>query len=696
MQAKTALLRGATSASPAVLAAALASVLVLSLLPVRVSARVLDVDITSSWELPQLSASVPAYVAYSGRIRFAVDPDDPANQHVVDLKLAPRDRDGMVQAVGDLLILRPRYPGDDAKTCLLEVSNRGGKAMLRYFNGGARGPITPDAAAVLGDGLLMQLGLTLVWVGWQADVPREPGRLNLEVPVASENGRAIRGLVRSDWVVDERVDRLPLGHRNHVAYPVTEPDDVRNVLTRRPSPSAPRQLVPRSQWAFGTNDEIIARTVFDAGFIYELVYRSRDPRVVGLGMNAIRDTVSFAKHGGDERLAVERCIGFGVSQTGRFLRHFLYDGFNVDEEGRRVFDGLMIHSAGAGRGSFNHRFAQPSRDGHRYSSFHYPTDLFPFTTREQRDPGSGRTDSLVGRYDDPDLLPRVMFTNTGYEYYGRAASLIHTSADGSADAEPLASERIYLLAGGQHFVDRWPPPPTSPPVLAARGNPLDFLVNLRALMVALVGWVNDDLEPPPSLYPRLAGRSLVPVRSLDFPYIPGVLRPEVVHQPHRLDFGRRWAQERIAVRQPPTVGEPWPVFVPQVDRFGNEYAGIRNLEIRVPLATYTPWSFRDGLANPSELADFRGLFIPLPLDADAGEQAGDERPAISELYAGRSDYVARVESAIGAMIGERLVLPRDRERLLSRALETWDLVVGADVAGDLEAAEASDRPKPGR
>ena len=208
------------------------------------------------------------------------------------------------------------------------------------------------------------------------------------------------------------------------------------------------------------------------------------------------------------------------------MRHFLYQGFNTDEAGRKVFDGMLIHTAGAGRGSFNHRFAQPSRDAHRFSAFFYPTDLFPFTSRTQIDPESGLADGLLARSEDrPAHRPKVFFTNTGYEYWGRAASLIHTSPDGRADVAPLPNERLYHLAGGQHFIGPFPPRHAERAGQAYRGNPLDFLVTLRALLVRLVEWVVDDRTPPASAYPTLAAGTLVPIGALKFPRLPDATAP---------------------------------------------------------------------------------------------------------------------------------------------------------------------------
>src|SRR5205823_6640441 len=331
---------------------------------------------------------------------------------------------------------------------------------------------------------------------------------------------------------------------------------------------------------------------FLPGKIYELVYRARDPVVVGIGLAAVRAVISWARYDARSEFPVTAAIGAGISQSGRFLRHFLYQGFNTDEAGRKVFDGLLVHTAGAGRGSFNHRFAQPSRDAHRFSAFFYPTDLFPFTTRTQTDPETGIRDGLLARLE-PAHRPKIFFTNTGYEYWGRTASLIHTSPDGRADVAPLPSERIYHLAGGQHFIGGFPPSVGERAGHAYRNNPLDFLVTLRALLARLVDWVVDDRTPPESAYPTLGAGTLVPIAALKLPAIPDVVAPSVIHEAYRVDYGPRWAAG-IITREPPAIGPPFPALVSQVDADGNEMAGVRGLELLVPLATYTPWQLRGG------------------------------------------------------------------------------------------------------
>jgi hypothetical protein len=615
------------------------------------------------------------YEKLAGVVHFEVDPAHPANAVIVDLARAPRNARGRVEAAADFMVLRPRRPPAGGSTALVEISNRGGKAMLPYLAGGAWS-VDPTRDEDFGDALPMRFGLTLIWVGWQFDVPRRPGLLRLHAPVATEAGRRIEGLVRSDWTVDRPAAALPLAHRDHVAYAVADPQHPDNVLTARQTRLGPREVIPRDRWRLSSDDggEIRLAGGFQAGRIYELVYRSRDPVVVGLGLAAVRDVTSWARHDPGSAFPVRAAIALGISQSGRFLRHFVYQGFNTDEAGRQVFDGMLIHTAGAGRGSFNHRFAQPSRDAHRFSAFFYPTDLFPFSGRTQTDPETGRADGLFatarGRADH---RPRVFFTNTGYEYWGRAASLLHTSPDGRTDAPPLDHERIYHLAGGQHFVGAFPP---SDAVGAAyRGNPLDFLVTLRALFVRLVEWVVDGRQPPPSAYPTIAAGTLVPVGALRFPRIPGVTPPAVIHQAHRLDFGPEWPAG-IVTREPPGVGAPYPALVSQVDDLGNEVAGVRGLELLAPLATYTPWHLRGGRGpDAGELSDFLGTYIPLPRTEAERQASGDERPSIQRRYPTRAAYRDAAVRAADTLVAAGFLLPADVPRALSRAEQHWDWIM---------------------
>ena len=657
-------------------------------------ARVSKVEITSRQVIlnGQTFGNYGAYELVRGKIYFEFDPANMANGRIVNIALAPRNERGMVEAWSDLVVLKPAEPGKGNGVALVEVSNRGGKFSPRYFNRGS-GALEPDNRDSFGDGLLMKNGFTVIWIGWQFDVPDGNGRLKLHVPAAKYlDGTEIMGLVRSDWTFEAPSKEMKLGHRQQTGYAVADPNHPENVLTVRDGRDAPRQIVPRNDWQFGRmadaqGAEGVMKVVpddryiymekgFEAGKIYEMVYMAKDPPVVGLGLGAIRDVISYAKNDDECMFKVKQGIAAGVSQTGRFLRQFLYQGFNVDEAGRKCYDGMMIITAGAGRGSFNHQFAQPSRDAHRYSAFFYPTDIFPFTSRLQPDPFSNGSDGLLAHMR-PKYFPKVFYINTGYEYWGRAASLIHTTVDSQKDVAPFDNERIYHIGSGQHFVDGFPPTDNKKVNRQGlyRGNHLDFSVNYRALLLALSDWVSDKHMPPASVYPKVADQTLVSIAELKFPKIPGVEVPKVIHTVYGVDYGHRW-QEGIIDNQPPKLSAPIEPKVARVNKIGNEVSGIQNVEIRVPLATYTPWNLRAGLPGEAhELTDFRGSFMRLPKTEKEKKQTGDPRPSIASLYKNRNDYLKKVGEAAEQLINEGFLLPEDKKYVEEKAEGYWKWVM---------------------
>jgi hypothetical protein len=625
--------------------------------------------------------AVGPYEKLTGTIVFSFDVASAANRRIVDLDRAPRNADGRVEAQSNFVVLRPKRAAP-SQVALLEVSNRGGKAVLGHLNYGTYAT-DPTLDADFGDGLLLRLGLTIVWVGWQFDVPRTPGLLRLSAPVATEDGAPISGPVRSDWTVDRTVTTLPLGHRDHVPYRPAEARDADAVLTVRDGRLAPRRVVPRHEWRFAREgdpgpvpdrEHVFLPSGFQAGKIYELVYFSEGPVVVGLGLAAVRDVAAYVKYEPRALFQARTTVALGISQSGRFLRQFLYQGFNVDEHGRRALDGMLIHAAGAGRGSFNHRFAQPSRDGHRYSAFFFPTDLFPFASPSLRDPVTGVTDGLLTHTLPPSHRPKVFYTNTGYEYWGRAGSLIHTTPDAGADVTPFSEERIYHIASTQHFSVGFPPPRGARigRSRAYLGNPLDVLPVLRALLVRMIDWVTQGVEPPASAFPRLDTGTLVPIERLRFPRIPGLAPPGVIHEAYRVDYGPRWS-EGVIVLEPPRLGPPFPSRVSQVDNLGNEWAGVRTVELLEPLATYTPWALRTGYPGAAgELIDFFGSYAPLARTEAERQALGDPRPSIERLYAGRADYLERVRAAAASLERAGFLLGEDVPRVVARAERHWN------------------------
>ena len=637
---------------------------------INVQAAVVDIQIESRTPVLQGKefGTTGAYEKLEGIVTFALDPTLAANARIVDLDKAPHNMEGLVYAQANFMVLQPKDSAKASGIGVLEVSNRGGKAMLPYFNAAGQSN-DPTQEKDFGDGLLLRRGYTLMWVGWQWDVPRAPKVLRLFAPIATDQDQPIKGWVRSDRLMEQDESFIPLSHRNHTPYVAIDQNDPGVMLSERDTRDGARSIVPRDKWEFikGTSDVDGADFIgkeggFVAGKIYEVVYRSQDPRVVGMGLAAVRDFMSYAKYDSSSPFKVKHGLAFGVSQTGRFLRHFLYEGFNKNETDRQVFDGMFIHAAGAGRGSFNHRFAQPSRDGHRFSAFDYPTDLFPFSSAAQTDPELGVTAGLLPK----SHLPKIFYTNSGYEYWARTASLIHTTIDGKQDIEPLANERIYHLAGGQHFVVPFAPREKLPESDAYLGNPLDYLVNLRALLPRLADWVAKGEAPPKSAYPRVAEGMLVESAATGFPKVNGLRAARVANVPQRMDFGPRWKQGIIDI-EPPKLGKPYGTLVPKVDEFGNELGGIRNVEIAVPLGTYTPWSLRSGLpGRQDELRDFFGTWLPLAKDKEDG------RKSVNQLYEAKATFMKRVNDAARQLIMDGYLLDEDSKRVADRAERTWD------------------------
>jgi hypothetical protein len=650
----------------------------LVLLATPVYADVVRVEVTSRRDVlsGRSFGTSGGYETLAGKLHFAIDPRNSANRIITDIDLAPVNASGRVEFAADFYLIKPKDAARGNGTLLYEVSNRGGKGMLGFFNR-ASGSLDPQADAEFGDGFLLERGFTLLWVGWQFDPPLRDGLVRVFAPVARErDGRAIHGVVRSDFVVIETSREASLADRNHLAYPVTDPKDPAHVLTVRDSVEGSRRVIPRDQWQF-TDDGRGVR--FAAGFepkkIYEVVYRSQDPPVVGVGPAAIRDTVSRLKYHGASELgiaqgAITRAIAFGISQSGRFLRTFLYYGFNEDEAHRKVFDGVMPHVAGAGRGSFNHRFAQPSRDGHPYLNFFYPTDIFPFTDLPQRDPETGVEDGLLTHRLPPQFQPRIFHTNTSYEYWGRAASLIHTTVDGKRDMALAPNVRVYLLSAGQHGVAPFPPTRS---IGQQMNNPLDFRWAMRALLIAMHRWIADGVEPPPSAYPRVADGTLVAPEQLAFPRLAGVNVATVPHRAYRADYGPDFITKGIVTKEPPAIGAAFPILVPQVDADGNERAGIRLPELSVPLATYTGWNLFNERSGPTHVvSSMQGSFIPFARTRADRERGKDPRRAIEERYATRDQYLALIRKAADEGVAAGYLLRDDVARIVEQAAARWE------------------------
>ncbi|WP_263355006.1 alpha/beta hydrolase domain-containing protein [Acidicapsa acidisoli] len=661
-------------------------------LATNVQARVVNVEVLSRTPIASNGSGMPAYEKIVARVHFAVSPENIHNRPIVDLEKAVRNPQGEVEFSSDLFLLRPVLDGNGHGNgeMLLEIPNRGGKGILPLVDGGKA---DPGSAADLGDAWLLRQGFTFASLGWQWDVVDTPDRLRLYAPIAYDSGgKHISGLLRDDFTPTEASVEVPLGHitgsgLGGTEYPAAAPDDPRNVLTVRDRPHGERQVIPRSQWAFAhtvdgktiPSDRFLhLNSGFVPGRIYELVYVVQDPVVAGLGFAAVRDFVAWMKHSPDAIAPVRFSYAAGISQCGRFLRDFLYEGFNADESGGMVLDGVLAHVGGAGRGSFNYRFAQPSRDGQPTSSIDWPTDIFPFTDMPELDPAhpSSKAAGLLDAAGKERVAPRIFLSHTSYEYWGRAASLIHTTADGKADAPIGSNVRIYYYSGLQHFSVPFPPQMgTGNWASQQLPSPLPIKWFWRAMIANMDAWVRAGTAPPPSRYPKIADGTLVPVDKLAFPAVVPGLKPPADHAGGwDLDFGPDW-HDGILSKQPPIVGFAYPALVPQVDADGNDLGGIRLPEIAVPLATYTGWNLRAAaMGAPDERIAFLGSFVPFHRTAVEAAAAHDPRVAIADRYKDYDDYRARFQKALEELVHERYILAEDAPQLAGRSQEEWDWI----------------------
>ena len=600
---------------------------------------------------------VGPYEKIIGKIHFSVDPSLPANKLVVDLENAPKDAAGRVTFSSDLYAMVPKFAERGNGSALFDIPNRGRKNVFRDFNGSVsvNDPVTEND---FGNGFLMKRGFSLIWVGWQFDIPSRDGLMGIDVPVATENGKSIVGRISTSFIprTSDSVYRLDdLAHyADATAYPPLDLSSPANTLTEREGFLASPHVVPRNKWRFGSPDDpgaVHLEGGFKPGHVYELGYDAKGGHVAGLGFIALRDVARALKSGAG-LLSAKRVYAFGPSQDGRFLRQFLYEGFNEGEDGGRAFDGLIVNIAGAARGTdFNARFARPN------GLAFYEASLFPYLDSDQTDEISGKTDGLLSRLTTA-TRPKIFYTNSSGEYWGggRAAALVHTTLDGTKDAALPETTRVYFFAGTQHLPGDFLP---SQGEGANRPNHNDYGFALRALLLALDRWVSDGTLPPASRYPRLDDRTLVKKDGLLDPTIPGLRPPLTIPAGYRADL------------KDPT--RALPLLVPQVDADGNEIAGIRLPDVSVPLGTYTGWNFRNAkIGRPTELLPLTGSYIPFAPTLAAREATGDPRLSVEERYADKESYRRAIRDAADKLAAAGYVLAEDVDALVDIASRRWD------------------------
>jgi len=608
------------------------------------------------------------YELLTGKVEFALDPGATRNANIVDLKLATRNSAGLVPFTADFQLIKPVDPRRANGRILYEVGNRGGKSLLRVFQKAKPGPTE------VGDGALMTQGFSLLWMGWQWDVPE--GMMRMDIPVATDHGAPISGLVRGNFVLNTRSATASLADRNHKAYAAVDSSSAADIMTVRDLPLDPPQTIPRAKWHFVNETTVSLEGGFEPGRIYDVVYRARDPRVVGCGMAGTRDLIAFLKSNSPANPlpGTRFAYGWGISQSGRFIRHFLYDGFNESEDGTMVFDGMIDEVGGAGRGSFNHRFGQASRDAEQHLNIFYPVDMFPFTDAPETDPETGESGSLLATAEARHVAPKIFHILSNSEYFNRAGSLIHTDPAGTRDIEPPPNSRIYFISSGPHYSGTIPPVFSRNDDLLGQAplNPLDRSPIVRALFQAMDRWVVDGELPPPSRFPHISDGTLTAPAAAGWPTIPGLPLPPPILLTYRLDFGPDWSRGIVSF-EPPHVGKPFTGLIPAVDADGNSRAGIRLPDVEVPLATYAGWNYRaPSIGLPGQLAGEAGSFYPFPKTRAEREAKSDSRLSIAERYQSRDHYLGKFMQAAGQLVKERLLLPSDVPPAIDRAILFYD------------------------
>lgn len=626
---------------------------------------------------------------------YAVDPEAAANAAIVDLAQAARDDEGRVRFNGDVVVLRPVEPSSGNRMALIDIPNRGRRTMTGLFNR-AVPDVPPQRRIPVGDGFLMRHGFSLLWCGWQWDVPRSEERMGLDAPlVLGSDGKPVTAWMQLRVQLPDDVGSVPLTDQhvgpigNHEPIPTVDVDDAEAKLYVRDELHAAPSLVARDRWRFGlaSRDEVHSdprhlwvEGGIRAGRIYDLVYRAASCPVAGAGLLAARDLAAFVRsERADNPLAgsVDRVLLTGVSQTCRFIRHLLYLGLDVDELGERAVDGALGLVGGGRRGEFNHRGAQPSVQptpsfGHR----------FPFADTAQDDPRTGRRDGLLDRVAAADDPPKLIFVDTAAEYWRGDASLAHTHVVDGTDVDDAPFVRRYLYASTQHASGL--AELTDCSLSGARGanllNMVDYTPLYRCALVNLVQWVCDDVSPPPSAVPRWSDESAVSREDVlkQLSAIPSLALPDPAELPvmSALDLGPD--SERGIGRFPAEpFGAPYPCAVSALDADGNETAGVRMPDVSVPVATHLGFNPRHvDSGGAGQIIDYFGSSVPFPRTVAEREQLGDPRASLEERYASIAHYEAAVRAAAQELVDDRLLLPEDVELCVRLARRRYLVVTG--------------------
>lgn len=609
--------------------------------------------------------NIGVYEKVVGHALAEVDPAHPLNAEIVNIGKAPTNAAGRVEYKLDFYLLKPADLRGGNRRLFYDVVNRGNKLALNNLNDAPR-VNDPSLAAEAGNGFLMRHGYSLLWSGWQGDVGEGDDLLRAQLPIATEGGSPIVGRNRDEFILEQTRSPVTVS----LSYPASTFDQRSATLTVRQREQDPRTLLSPEHWCFKSTTKIEIRRPagFDAAAIYEFIYTARDPIVMGLGFSAVRDLVAFMRHDSADvdgrpnplnlegRPAIDYVLAYGASQSGRFLRDFIYQGFNQDHRNRKVFDGVIATVAGSRKTFVNFAFAQPGRFSRQHEDRLFPHDQFPFSYASTTDPVSGKTDGILARCQASNTCPKIIQTEASTDFWHGRASLLVTDGRGIEIPVP-ENVRLYLFASIQHGGGSVA---ANFPFNQYPANPAEYGAVHRALVVALDEWVSRGVLPPASRFPCVSDVTLVSPasRSYGFPAIPGVMYPGLVNELSEMDYSA----------QPPTPipGHDYLILVPKIDEDGNEVPGIRLPDIAVPRGTYTGWNMRRRGFAEGELL-LLGSYFPFAASKEDRLAAHDPRLSLEERYRSQDDYISKIAEAAGELRNMRLLLTEDFERMVNAA-----------------------------
>jgi Alpha/beta hydrolase domain len=641
-------------------------------------------------DLPVFGTTGP-YLKISGTYEGEIDPADRRNSVIADIQLAPLT-DGKVRYSTTFAILRPQNLASGNRKIFYDFGNRGNKYILRWFDDAASSN-DPSKPEHFGNGFLMRQGYSIAWNGWDGDAPNRPNMMTIDPPVAKNaDGSSITGMV-----VAETEPSNPGKTKMTLPYAASRTVPDNGVLTMRQHQTDPK--IPVAAWSWTGPREISFPGPAHVEWIYEFVYEAKDPEIMGIGHAATRDFLSFLRYaskddeGNENPLAMAdgqrvsfsdsasnlaAIYSWGRSQGGRAQRDFLRLGFNEDEQGRIVIDGMMPYATGSGGNVWlNFRFAQPTVSAQQHSRrFSHEPEL-PHTLPVTRDPVTGETSGVLQACLVNDTCPKFFNIDGESEYWNKSNSLHHTDGLGKdLPVQELApNARVYFISSIQHntlFDDM----PKVMPNCQQLSNPLYNGPVFRALAVALDQWVSFGVAPPDSVVPLSRTGTLVPPEAVHFPAIPATAYagwpklPAVQFNPAAMNVNVVLDFSHVP---PAPTGKHYVTLVPQVDSDGNDTGGIRLPYLQAPLGSFTGWSLLKqeyGGSEPDRCDSTQvGQFIPFANTKQERLAAGDPRPSIEERYPNSGDYVRAVRDAAAALVRQRLLLSEDYDRMIEMALK---------------------------